>query len=260
MDGQSDNQGRLFVSTDGVDFDDDASIRMFAERVWQLVADQGNSGMGECMTQSTQRAPRMVLTDRYADAVAYATQIHGGQVRKGTDTTYLCHLLGVSALVIEAGGSEDQAIAGLLHDAVEDAGGPARAEEIGERFGVDVRRMVLACSDSTDEDWKRNTPYWVRKSAYLAELEVESADAVLVSIADKVHNCRAIVTDLKRGPDPATGIDPLAKFTATSEEMVEYYSTMLRIGVAKGVPDTLTIPLELALRELVELLPDYAAD
>jgi (p)ppGpp synthase/HD superfamily hydrolase len=102
--------------------------------------------------------PNVMLTKRYAEAVAYASIIHATDVRKGTEISYLCHLLGVSSLVIEAGGDEDQAIAGLLHDAVEDAGGMARAADIRARFGDRVTKIVIACSDSTDEEWKRVTP------------------------------------------------------------------------------------------------------
>ena len=92
-----------------------------------------------------------ILTATYAEAVAYAAALHAHQVRKGTTIAYMSHLLGVSSLVIEAGGTQDQAIAGLLHDAVEDAGGLPRYHDIKARFGDDVARIVLGCSDSTDE-------------------------------------------------------------------------------------------------------------
>lgn len=187
-----------------------------------------------------------VLTDRYTAAVAYAAAIHATHVRKGTDTTYLCHLLGVSALVLEAEGSEDEAIAGLLHDAVEDAGGLPRADDIRVRFGDRVADIVLACSDSVDEERKRTVGYWERKQAYLDHLEA-TADlrAVLVSIADKVHNARAIVTDLER-----TGPEVLTKFNGSADEIKRYYSELLRIAETKGVPDTLVIPLRLAVERI----------
>ncbi len=105
----------------------------------------------------------VVLTKRYAAAVAYASIIHATDVRKGTEISYLCHLLGVSSLVIEAGGDEDQAIAGRLHDAVEDAGGMTRADAIRARFGDRATEIVIARIDSTDEEWKRVTPYGERK-------------------------------------------------------------------------------------------------
>jgi (p)ppGpp synthase/HD superfamily hydrolase len=194
--------------------------------------------------------PHVVLTDRYAQAVAYASIIHAIDTRKGTNISYMSHLLGVSSLVIEAGGDEDEAIAGLLHDAVEDAGGLPRLEDVRARFGKKVATIVLACSDSTDEEWKKTVAYWPRKQAYLDHLEKADPRAVLVSIADKVHNARAIVTDLER-----SGNEVLEKFNGTADEIVQYYAECLRIGKAKYVPDALTIPLGLAvdtIREYVE--------
>jgi (p)ppGpp synthase/HD superfamily hydrolase len=162
----------------------------------------------------------------------------------------MSHLLGVSSLVIEAGGDEDEAIAGLLHDAVEDAGGLPRLEDVKARFGKKVAKIVLACSDSTDEEWKKTVDYWERKKAYLDHLEKAHPRAVLVCIADKAHNARAIVTDLER-----TGYAVLTKFNGTPDEILKYYAECLRIGSAKNVPDTLTIPLGLAvdtIRQYVE--------
>jgi len=195
--------------------------------------------------------PHVVLTDRYTQSVAYAAIIHATDTRKGTNISYMSHLLGVSSLVIEAGGDEDEAIAGLLHDAVEDAGGLPRLEDIRARFGDRVADIVLACSDSTDEEWKRTVGYWPRKQAYLDHLEATADErAVLVSIADKTHNARAIVTDLER-----SGFPVLKKFNGTAAEVLKYYDECLRIGSSKNVPDTLTIPLGLAvdtIRQYVE--------
>ena len=89
-----------------------------------------------------------ILTDRFDRALLYATHVHGGQVRKGTSTPYVAHLLAVSATVLEYGGNEDLAIAALLHDSVEDQGGKARLEDVRNQFGDCVARVVAACSDS----------------------------------------------------------------------------------------------------------------
>ncbi len=195
----------------------------------------------------TARLPT-VLTHKYTRAVEYAAALHGTDKRKGTDTTYLCHLLGVSALVLEAGGTEDEAIAGLLHDAVEDAGGLPRLADVRARFGDDVADIVEACSDSTDEDWKRNVDYWERKQKYLEHLENEAdGRAVMVSLADKVHNIRALVTDLQRGL-------PKWKFNGTPAQVLLYYRELRRIGEARGVPDTLTIPLRLGIEAITPML------
>ena len=74
------------------------------------------------------------LGPEFAEAVAYAIDAHGEQVRKATDITYVSHLLSVAALVLEMGSSQDEAIAGLLHDTIEDAGGPEREADIARRF------------------------------------------------------------------------------------------------------------------------------
>lgn len=195
-------------------------------------------------------SPSAILTARFTWAVEYACAIHAAQLRKGTNVPYICHLLGVSALVIEAEGDEEQAIAGLLHDAAEDAGGEARLTDIEARFGSRVTRIVRACSDATDVEWKKATPYWERKLGYLSRLQMEPEECVLVSIADKVHNSRAILTDLQlHGPDVT-----LAKFTSSSQEMLRYYATCLSIAEGKDISRKLTLPLRTALRDIAELI------
>ena len=140
----------------------------------------------------TNQTPHTFLTERYAQAVAYASILHGAQVRKGTDIAYMSHLLGVSSLVIEAGGDEDLAIAGLLHDAVEDAGGLPRLEDVRVRFGDRVADIVRACSDSTDEEWKRSVTYRTRKQAYLDHLAAAPDDVVLVSDVDEIPRLQVV--------------------------------------------------------------------
>ena len=192
--------------------------------------------------KKTNETPHTVLTERYARAVTYASILHGAQVRKGTDIAYMAHLLGVSSLVIEAGGDEDLAIAALLHDAVEDAGGLPRLADVRARFGDRVADIVLACSDSTDEEWKYTVTYEVRKQKYLDHLAVAPADVVLVSTADKLHNARAIVTDLQR-----SGADVLSKFNGKPEEVLWYYEQCLNIAEKRDTSDTLTLPLAAAV-------------
>src|SRR5271166_5248496 len=98
--------------------------------------------------QSKEMSEATMLTDRFDRALLYATHIHGGQVRKGTSTPYVAHLLAVSATVLEFGGDEDLAIAALLHDSAEDQGGKPRLEDVRNRFGDRVAHVVAACSDS----------------------------------------------------------------------------------------------------------------
>ncbi len=154
------------------------------------------------------------LTDRFDRALLYPTHVHGGQVRKETTIPYVAHLLAVAATVLEYRGSEDMAIAGLLHDAAEDQGGEARLADIRHRFGDRVADIVHACSDSVantaagqqKEDWR------TRKTRYIEHLKTVDRETCLVSLSDKVHNARSILRDLANrksvllyGADSATG-------------------------------------------------------
>ena len=144
--------------------------------------------------------PVTILTDRFDRALLYATHIHGGQVRKGTSTPYIAHLLAVSATVLEYGGDEDLAIAALLHDSAEDQGGQARLHDVRNRFGERVARVVAACSDSLADTAKgeRKADWETRKRAYIEHLAIAEEDVLYVSLADKVHNSRAILRDLRK--------------------------------------------------------------
>jgi len=135
-----------------------------------------------------------ILTNRFDDAFRYASHIHGGHRRKGTRIPYISHLMSVSALTLEHGGNEDQAIAALLHDAAEDCGGKERLDDIRNRFGDDVADIVDDCTDS----WEEPKPAWrTRKEDYIGSLSDKHEDSLLVSAADKTHNARAIVSDLR---------------------------------------------------------------
>jgi len=138
------------------------------------------------------------LTARFTEALSYAADLHNTQVRKGGDIPYIGHLLSVAALVIEAGGTETQVIAALLHDAAEDQGGADTLAEIESRFGKDVARIVDECSDTLEEpkpDWR------TRKESYIEHLTGVSNETILVSLADKLDNARAILRDLRNeGP------------------------------------------------------------
>ena len=138
----------------------------------------------------------MVLGARFQEAVGEAVRLHAGQTRKGTEIPYLAHLLSTSALVLQFGGDEDQAIAALLHDAVEDAGGLQTLSRIRERFGGVVAEIVDGCTDSYQEP---KPPWRARKESYIASLPGKSQAALLVSACDKLDNARAIVADLRRG-------------------------------------------------------------
>jgi HD domain len=155
--------------------------------------DSDTGGWDATACTSVDRVTR--LTQRFDDAVEYTRVHHEQQLRKGTEIPYVAHLLAVSALVLEDDGTEDEAIAALLHDVVEDGGGPEALEEIRERFGEHVAAIVDGCSDS-DEDPK--PPWQERKRAYIDHLRTADESVLRVSLADKLHNSRSITEDLRR--------------------------------------------------------------
>ena len=136
----------------------------------------------------------MKLTLRFEEALLFATQLHAEQRRKGSDVPYIAHLLAVASIVLENGGNEDEAIAGLLHDAIEDQGGMATREEIRRRFGDTVVEIVNGC---TDADVMPKPPWRVRKEEYIEHLRVASPSVRLISAADKLHNARAVLGDYR---------------------------------------------------------------
>lgn len=149
------------------------------------------------MGESDTTAP--LLTARFQRAFAVASEVHATQVRKGTHIPYLAHLMSVAALVLEHGGREDAAIAGLLHDAVEDSGDGKQMEtRIRKEFGDRVADIVMGCSDAVAIAWQDKPPWRERKEQYLLRLREETdTDVLLVSACDKLHNLRSILTDLR---------------------------------------------------------------
>jgi (p)ppGpp synthase/HD superfamily hydrolase len=159
------------------------------------------------------------LGARFEDALQYATRLHARQTRKGTSIPYVSHLMSVCALVLEDGGDEDQAVAALLHDAVEDQGGAPVLEDIRRRFGDRVAAIVDGC---TDADTVPKPPWRQRKERYLAHLRHASPDVLRVSAADKLHNARAILTDLRRHGDVVW-----SRFTADRDNVLWYYRSLV---------------------------------
>jgi len=189
-----------------------------------------------------------VLTDKFDRALLYATHVHGGQVRKGTSTPYVAHLLAVAATVLEYGGDEDLAIAALLHDSAEDQGGKARLDDVRNRFGERVAKVVAACSDSLANtaggeqkaDWEK------RKKDYLAHLRNADEDILRVSLADKVHNARSILRDLRK---PDIGEKIWDRFSQPKERTLWSYRSL-----ADLFRETLPSQLSNELHEIVEVL------
>lgn len=133
-----------------------------------------------------------MLSERFTQALTYAHQLHAHQVRKGSGVPYIAHLLGVASIALEYGANEDEAIAALLHDAIEDQGGTATRAEIRRRFGDTVTAIVDGCTDS---DTTPKPPWRQRKEAYLAHLATASPSVLLVSASDKLYNARSILKD-----------------------------------------------------------------
>lgn len=191
----------------------------------------------------------MQLGPRFDTALAYARQAHASQTRKGTAVPYVAHLLAVSATVLEYGGDEDLAIAGLLHDAVEDQGGLPRLADIRARFGERVAGIVLACSDSEATDSGAKPPWRQRKLAYLRHLDGADRDVLLVSLADKVHNARSILRDLRTA---GVGASVWGRFNASAADTVAYYAA-LAAAFRRRLPGQLS-------DELAEIVDVIAAD
>jgi len=136
-----------------------------------------------------------MLSPHFTNAFDYAAQLHSKQLRKGSQVPYIAHLMSVAALVLENGGDEDQAIAALLHDAVEDQGGYDTLEEIRQKFGSRIAHIVDGCTDAYTIP---KPPWRKRKEDYLTRLNNADADIQLVSLADKLHNARCLLADLQK--------------------------------------------------------------
>jgi (p)ppGpp synthase/HD superfamily hydrolase len=186
-----------------------------------------------------------LVTSRFRLALDYASVLHARQARKGTSIPYVSHLLAVCGLVLEDGGDEDEAIAALLHDAVEDQGGKPVLEEIKRRFGSKVAGIVAECTD-TDEVPK--PPWRKRKEEYLARLPEASPEALRVSCADKLHNLRSVLADYRK-----VGERVFDRFSAGRDETLWYYRSLLAVYKARGA-GALAEELARVLRDLEELV------
>lgn len=172
-----------------------------------------------------------LTSERFDEALVYASRHHRRQLRKGSRIPYVAHLLAVAGIVLEMETTEDEAIAGLLHDVIEDGGGMAAHAVITERFGPDVARIVLANSDSTTGD-EVKAPWHERKRQYLASIAHEQPDELRVSLADKLHNARSIAVDHR-----AIGDELWARFSTGSAEDVRWYYRGLAEAFAARAED-----------------------
>lgn len=186
-----------------------------------------------------------MYSERFDEALIYASTIHRAQTRKGSPVPYITHLLAVAALVGEHGGNEDQIIAALLHDAIEDciADIPDIRAQIETRFGAGVLVIVEAC---TDADVYPKPPWRERKEAYLDRLQhkADGDPSLLVALADKVHNARSIELD-----HLTMGDEIYERFRGKRDGTLWYYRSLVTIFSAK-----LQTPLVHELRRVVDAL------
>ena len=189
----------------------------------------------------------MPLTERFEQALVFTAQLHKQQRRRGSGVPYLAHLLSVAGLVIEHGGDEDEAIAALLHDAIEDQGGPAARDEIRRRFGDRVTAIVDGC---TDADGHPKPPWHERKRAYVDRLSTASPSVRLVSAADKLHNARSVLHDYR-----AIQEEVWNRFQGGRDGTLWYYR-----AVTNALLDADPTPLVEQLNRVVTALEDAAAD
>jgi len=187
----------------------------------------------------------MPLSERFADALVYATGLHAGQVRKGSGVPYIAHLLAVTALVLEYGGDEDTAIAALLHDAVEDQGGAATRGAIAARFGEPVAAIVDGCSDT---DVVPKPPWQARKEAYIAHVAGAPPAVLLVSASDKLHNARSILADYRQ-----VGEALWDRFTGSRAGTLWYYRALVAAYRQTAAPPALVDELDRTVSELERL-------
>jgi (p)ppGpp synthase/HD superfamily hydrolase len=189
-----------------------------------------------------------VVSSRFDNAFVFASRLHADQVRKGTRIPYIAHLMSVAAIVLEHGGDEDEVIAALLHDAVEDRGGQATRDEISARFGERVARIVDGCTDAIPDSDGGKGEWGPRKQAYIAHLAEAEPSVLLVSTADKLHNARAILGDYRD-----IGEKLWERFNGKKDGTLWYYKALAKAFQASGKHARLVAELDRTVEELHKL-------
>jgi (p)ppGpp synthase/HD superfamily hydrolase len=184
----------------------------------------------------------LTLSPLFTEALVYAAELHNLQRRKGSGVPYVSHLMAVGALVLEYGGNEAEAIAALLHDAVEDQGGRERLAEIEAKFGTVVAKIVAGCTDA----WTDPKPPWrQRKEEYIVRLATATSSVLLVSAADKLHNVRTILSDFRE-----IGNALWERFTGRKAGTMWYYRALFTAYRQAGAPPRLIAELGRVVAEL----------
>jgi (p)ppGpp synthase/HD superfamily hydrolase len=191
----------------------------------------------------------MRLSPQFEKALTYATRIHGGQLRKKTRIPYIAHIIGVAAIAMEYGANETEAIAALLHDAVEDCGGAKRLRDIERKFGKKVARIVDGC---TDTDRTPKPPWLERKKTYVAHVRHAPMPTKLVSASDKLHNVRAILMDYRK-----EGERLWSRFNGGKQGALWYYRALVKAFTGQRI-EPLVQELNRTLTQL-EFLSNHGA-
>jgi GTP pyrophosphokinase len=178
------------------------------------------------MSTALKDVKKTMLTHRFTEALVYATELHRQQIRKGSGTPYIAHLMSVCSLALEYGANEDEAIAALLHDAIEDQGGTKTRDMICQKFGETVTAIVEGC---TDADTIPKPPWQERKQAYIRHLPTASTSVRLVSACDKLHNARSILTDYR-----VLGEALWDRFKGGREGTLWYYRALVKAFLQTG--------------------------
>ena len=187
-----------------------------------------------------------VLSVKFREALSYAANVHDGQVKKGTSIPYVSHLLGVCALVLEDGGTEEEAIAALLHDTLEDQPETVTREDLRARFGERVAKIVEGCTDvSPDYRGGPKPPWRERKTRYLEHLRREASAFVRVALADKLHNARAILADHRQ-----LGDELWSRFNAGKEDQLWYFRELVGAFREARAPSRMLQEFERVVTEL----------
>jgi (p)ppGpp synthase/HD superfamily hydrolase len=185
------------------------------------------------------------MTPRFTKAISLAARAHEGQNRKGTPIPYITHPVAVAGLVAQFGGDEDQQIAALLHDVLED-GGPQYAAEIEREFGLRVLTIVEGCTDGVPDAAGKKPPWAERKQDYIAHLASAEFDVLLVSGCDKLSNARAILDDLV-----SIGTTVFERFTAKKDGTLWYYAELSKVFTNANAP--MANQLAIAVSQIHEL-------
>lgn len=188
----------------------------------------------------------MKLSPLFEEALQLALAVHKNQLRKGTRVPYVSHLLAVASIVLDYGGDEDEAIAALLHDSVEDCS--VDPEQIRRRFGDKPANIVVACSDSLEKNPAKKPDWRPRKEAYLGHLKTAPSTVLLVSAADKLHNARSIVKDFLE-----VGHKVWARFKGGKDGSLWYYNSLVAILQKRGEHRMLVDELARTVAELQRL-------